>query len=72
VLQLLHVAEQFGTPRLWALVSVSEPTVARRIVIVGTGHPAPGPDDPFVYVGTFQSLGGEFVWHVFDGGEQQP
>ena len=66
--RLLHIAEHFGQPRLWALVDTTADKIPRGFVIVGTGHLAPAPDDPFSYVGTFQSQG--FIGHVFDAGER--
>jgi hypothetical protein len=76
--RLLHVGaqvvEQRGSnvwgrrtaPMLWALVNPDAPTATRTIALVGTGHPAPPPDDA-VYVGSCQC--DEFVWHIFDGGQ---
>ena len=39
---------------------------ARAIHIVGTGNPTDITDEPFI--GMVQM--GQFMWHVFDGGER--
>jgi hypothetical protein len=49
---------------LWARVDDAHVQVRRRIVMCGTGHPAPS-NAPFI--GTL--IDGAFVWHFFDGGE---
>ncbi len=68
--RLLSVAEQHGILCLWALVDTTADKTDRSIVLIGTGHFAPAPNDPFTYVGSTLSDGGNFVWHVFDAGER--
>lgn len=61
---LLTIQLQGGMPCLWALIDTERELVKRHLTIVGTGwemQPQPGR-----YVGTFQTEGGRFVWHVFD------
>lgn len=63
--KLLHVALQDENPCLWAEVESKAPIVKRNIRTYGTGHKID--DEPSIYVGTFQI--GQFVFHVYDGGE---
>jgi len=52
----------------WALVDTNCPLVEVTFRVYGTGHEVTSPDiyrDQFV--GTFQTEGGLFVWHVFVG-----
>ncbi len=58
---------QHGKPCLWMQVDDTQPGVIRKIQVRGTGHNL---DDAGEYLGTFQQLGGDFIGHVFDGGEQ--
>lgn len=63
--ELLHVGNQTGEIdrfTVWARV-IPGAHVARRLLVRGTGHPAPA----VPYVGT--AFSGPLVWHVFDGGE---
>jgi len=62
--QCLHVDMQRGEPQLWALVEPANPRVRRQFTLVGTGHPAPTPDEA-EYVGTFQMTNGLLVFHLF-------
>lgn len=62
--RLLTVQVQHGSPVLWAIVQPTAPVVRRDIRIVGTGHPLPAALGE--YIGTFQMLEGELVWHAFD------
>ena len=66
--QFLHVDVQVPNAyerefTLWALVDPQAPKVARRIVVVGTGNPAPDDADGAEFVGTV--MDDPFVWHVF-------
>lgn len=63
--KLLCVQVQNGAPQLWALVNPNAPMERRRILTLGTGHPADG--KPGEYVGTYQVEDGSLVFHVFDG-----
>lgn len=62
--KILTVQEQHGMPVLWALVNPTAPTVAREIVLYGTGRAVP--DDPGQYIGTVQQCCGALVWHFFE------
>jgi len=62
--KVLTVQEQRGDPQLWAIVDPDAETEKRTFIIYGTGHNMP--DDPGEYVGTFQQLGGNLVFHVFE------
>jgi pantothenate kinase len=72
---VLDVQAQDGQPSAavaWALVETNNEAVDFQFVTVGTGHQIPeftGINE-HNYVGTFQTSGGRFVWHVF-GGEVQ-
>lgn len=65
--ELLKVDIQGGDPCLWFLASTTLASVKRKILIRGTGHQMSGAEKK--YVGTFTTIGGALVWHVFDGGE---
>lgn len=51
---------------LWCLVKLSGQTEQRRIFIHGTGHQVYATEHE--YIGTVHMMGGNLVWHVFDGG----
>lgn len=61
--EILTVQVQNGVPCIWAHVDPEQPMAVREILTVGTGHPAP--DEIEGYIGTYQTYGGQFVWHVF-------
>ena len=64
--ELLHVAEQHGTPCIWALVRTgTSDAQTRRFRIAGTGHPIPD-DRIHRHVGSFLMEGGALVFHVFE------
>lgn len=50
---------------LWAEVDTGAPLKARVIYTCGTGTPQP--PAPKRYIGTYQLFGGELVWHVYEG-----
>jgi hypothetical protein len=62
--QFLAVQIQHDMPQIWALVDENQPKKARTIMIYGTGKALP--NKPGDYIGTFQTDGGTFVWHVFE------
>ncbi len=62
--RLLDVQMQDGTPCLWALVDTEARTEVRSFRIFGTGHPFDAVDGS--YVGTFQQVNGQLVWHLFE------
>lgn len=66
----LKLAYQGPNLCLWAEVDPDAPKVARTIVIIGTGHPFR--DAPRRYIGTIQTGGGTFIWHVYEFGEAEP
>jgi hypothetical protein len=63
---ILTVQTQHKQPCIWALVDPTMPAERRKIVIVGTGQA----DDVLAslvnYIGTFQTNGGDYIWHVFE------
>lgn len=61
--QILTVQIQKETPCLWALIDLNAKREAVNIGIYGTGNPVP--DNIKTYVGTFQLLEGNLVFHVF-------
>ena len=69
--KVLTVQEQYGKPALWALVDLdmvkNNINETRTFIYVGTGqqHP-PAFWNGLVYIGTFQQLKGNAVWHVFE------
>jgi hypothetical protein len=62
--RVLSVQEQCGVVELWALVQPSSPKRSRTFSIYMTGQELY--DDPGIYIGTVQVLGGEIVLHVFE------
>jgi len=62
---VLAVQVQHGIPTMWALVNPNAVHDRRRFVVYGTGHPIDSTADAG-YVGTFQMMGGDLVWHVFE------
>ena len=67
--ELLHVDTQGASLCIWALVDPDASKMRRRIYVRGTGHHLEEAENA-KYVNTFQTNGGMFVWHVFDGGER--
>jgi hypothetical protein len=64
--QMQHQGAQGGIACLWAQVDPTDlARYPRHFVIVGTGEPLPETVSLW-YVGTFQTQGGVFVWHVFE------
>lgn len=62
--QILCVKLQKGTLCLWAVVDPAEKLTARRIQILGTGHPIHEPN--IEYIGTFLMNNDSLVFHVFE------
>jgi len=63
--KILTVQTQNDIPQIWVLVDQTEElTEVRTIGIHGTGNPIP--DNPGIYIGTFQIHYGQLVFHVFD------
>ena len=61
--QILSVQVQHNEPCIWVLVDPKAHTVTTPFRIYGTGHPIKG--YPGHFIGTFQTHGGDFVWHLF-------
>lgn len=65
--EILTVQTQRGTPCIWALVDTDNDPEERHIRILGTGHPVRSTKDKFRrYIGTFQLMAGNLVYHVFE------
>lgn len=65
--QILCVQSQNDNVCLWALVVMRIPCVPRFIEIIGTGNPIlSGMRTERVYIGSAQTSGGRFMWHVFE------
>lgn len=61
----LSVQMQRGVPTLWMHVDPNEPLEIATVSTYGTGHQMP--PNPGEYVGTYQTLDGSLVFHVFYG-----
>ena len=67
---LLTVQIQRGKPCLWVLIDENDDRKEQRLIrTLGTGHLIPD-DAPGDYISTYQIVGGDLVFHVFDGGPQ--
>lgn len=58
-----------GTPCIWALVNSEAKKEKRTFRVYGTGHPIEESEIPcerLLYVGTFQSISGSLVFHLFE------
>lgn len=62
--KFLDVQLQKGITCLWALVDTNTEWEEKAILIVGTGNPCPAFMGP--YIGTYQLMNGELVFHVFE------
>ncbi len=63
--KILCVQTQNNIPCIWVQCSdFNARAVDRRIAIYGTGNSMP--DNPGIYIGTFQLFDGLEVWHVFE------
>lgn len=63
---ILTVQIQGKEPCLWALVDRTNPPEKRHIVIVGTGNEDDALGKLLNYIATFQTNGGQYIWHVFE------
>lgn len=62
--KMLHVEEQHGIPCLWAECDPGKEARSMEFVLYGTGHPM----EEYVgqvYVGTFLSMDGDLVFHLY-------
>lgn len=62
--KVLDAQMQKNSLFVWALCDENAEKEIRHFAIYGTGNPIPG--DPGCYIGTFQMLSGELVFHVFE------
>jgi len=62
--EILDVQSQHERPQLWVLVDPANDKEKRYFAIYGTGHKLP--DNPGVYLGTFQIANNNFIFHVFE------
>jgi len=61
--EILDFQLQKGKPQIWLMVDEEKPTVTRNFEIFGTDRDVP---DEAQYIGTFQLLLGELVFHLFE------
>lgn len=64
--KLIHVAMQNLDVTVWFECDSNNHLVRRKIAIYATGNRMP--DEPGQHVGTVND--GDFVWHVYDHGEE--
>lgn len=62
--EILTVQIQYGRPYIWALVDTENEQGVKTIEVFGTGNPIP--DGVRSYIGTYQLLNGELIFHVFE------
>jgi hypothetical protein len=62
--QVLSVQIQHGQPCLWMLVDPDKATRTYHVKTFGTGHPI-NFNNGFIFAGTYQLAGGNFIGHVF-------
>jgi DNA-directed RNA polymerase subunit RPC12/RpoP len=63
--QILTVQVQNKRPYIWAIVDTDAPLTTRRLCLRGTGHPFNGKEGK--YIGTYQLVNGDLVFHLFEG-----
>lgn len=63
--EVLYVADQTGTPCMWARVDPDNEEVSRLFRFSGTGHYLD--DEVGAHIGSWQQ--GSFVWHLFALGQ---
>ena len=64
--KVLSAQVQQGSPCLWALVSPDAPLVNRHFRISGTGHPIHEHPANLHFIDTFQIMGGDLIFHLFE------
>jgi len=67
---ILAVQMQRNEPHIWALVYPANHSETRRFRVFGTGQPID--DHNLSYIGTFQILGGDLVFHLFEDYNDPP
>lgn len=65
--KILTVQMQKGYPCLWAVVETGNAKELRIFCVRSTGHALKGNEGQ--YIGTFQAMGGDLVFHVFEAKE---
>ena len=60
----LTVQMQRGEAMLWAIVNPESELMEHRFHILPTGGDIP--DIALRYIGTFQTFGGNYIWHLFE------
>lgn len=63
--RILDVQAQRDEICLWVLVDPYCSQVTREFSVYGTGHDVPN-NELLEHVGTVQTAGGAFVWHIFE------
>jgi hypothetical protein len=63
--KVLHIAEQQGVARLWALVDPDAPLEFRKFRLAGTGHPIQN-GFALKHHGSFLMRGDKLVFHLFE------
>lgn len=64
--EILTVQMQGKVACLWAKVFDKSPGVVRKFQLFGTGQPMPTIEGKRKYIGTFQLLHGQLVFHLFE------
>lgn len=62
--KILTLQTQHEQAQIWVLCDPTAPKEIRRFVIHGTGHLIV--EDPGKYIGSYQLLEGNLVFHVFE------
>jgi hypothetical protein len=66
--KILCAQSQFDDPTIWVKVDPMAPMEKRAFAVIGTGHEIPQVIDDNIkaYIGTVQTDGGNFIFHVFE------
>ena len=64
--KILTFQTQVDTPCLWVLANPAMRGQERRFRLYGTGHPIKEHIEQLEYIGSCQTAGGGFVWHLFE------
>ncbi len=62
--EILTVQLQYETACIWAVVDPEAKSVPRTFELIGTGHDFKLQN--YLYIGTFQVDGGNFIFHLFE------
>jgi hypothetical protein len=63
--RILSLQVQNGIPCIWALVYDKSPKDTKKIYTFGTGEPTTFLPETLQFLGTYQILEGQLVFHVF-------